>query len=172
MSKRTIKKNLKHESSRLPDINVIIHGIFFYWHILCWRFGFTVYKIEDVNVENLVLSDPIPASNGKVTKCAIGYLTQNKISPLLIKTPINIFSHWVLQYSEGSALTLSFNMENCVEWLIKYMEIWKKVEKLTFNSNSLSNGKTAYVPTHRKEVPHIPCQCSAILFDDEMFTFI
>lgn len=90
----------------------------------------TPLNIEEVNIANIVLSDPIPANKGKDERFVIGYNNDNKLSPLLIKTPKKIHSNGASRYSEGSALTMSFDLTYHPEWLEKYEEILFKVESL------------------------------------------
>lgn len=113
----------------------------------------TPLNIEDVKIENLVLSDSIPANKGKDDRFVIGYQDQDgKLSPLLIKTPKKIYSQGVSQYSEGSAFTMSFDLGDYPEWLGKYEEMLKTVESLEGHClTNISVKKDRYINPKLKE---------------------
>ena len=55
--------------------------------------------IKTLNVDNIVVSDPI-IHNKKGKRYIIGYNIEGKIVALRIKTPKNVVSYGVSQYSE------------------------------------------------------------------------
>ena len=75
--------------------------------------------IKTLNVDKIVVSDPV--TNDKKGKRYInGYNIEDKIVALRIKTPKNVYSYGVSQYSEPSKWCMSFNLEGYDEWIEKY----------------------------------------------------
>ena len=60
-----------------------------------------VIDIKTLNVDNILVSDPI-LDNKKGKRYIIGYNIEGKIVALRIKTPKNVYSYGVSQYSETS----------------------------------------------------------------------
>ena len=66
------------------------------------------YKMKQITdlfslgYDKVVVSDLIQCNNGKDKRYVIGYETSNGIIPLYIKTPKNVFSNGVTQYSENT----------------------------------------------------------------------
>ena len=79
------------------------------------------------------MSDPI-TDNKKGKRYIIGYNIEGKIVALRIKTPKNVYSYGVSQYSETSKWCMSFNLEGHDEWIEKYKKIWEAVEAQLFQS--------------------------------------
>ena len=71
--------------------------------------------IKTLNVDNILVSDPI-IDNKKGKRYIIGYNIEGKIVALRIKTPKNVYSYGVSQYSETSKWCMSFNLEGHDEW--------------------------------------------------------
>ena len=65
------------------------------------------------------MSDPI-LDNKKGKRYIIGYNIEGKIVALRIKTPKNVYSYGVSQYSETSKWGMSFYLEGHDEWVEKY----------------------------------------------------
>ena len=65
-----------------------------------------------IDVNKLVVSDKVPCNNRKGCHYIVGYQVDWALTPLLIKTPKNIFSHGVSQYDKNSAYTRSFNVSD------------------------------------------------------------
>ena len=86
-----------------------------------------VIDIKTLNIDNILVSDPI-TDNKKGKRYIIGYNIDGKIVALRIKTPKNVYSYGVSQYSETSKWCMSFNLESHNEWLEKYKKIWGVVE--------------------------------------------
>ena len=90
-----------------------------------------VIDIKTLNIANIVVSDPITDSK-KGKRYIIGYNIDGKIVALRIKTPKNVYSYGVSQYSETSKWCMSFNLEPHNEWIVKYIKIWEAVEAQLF----------------------------------------
>ena len=90
-----------------------------------------VIDIKTLNIANIVVSDPITDSK-KGKRYIIGYNIDGKIVALRIKTPKNVYSYGVSQYSETSKWCMSFNLEPHNEWIVKYGQIWEAVEAQLF----------------------------------------
>ena len=73
-----------------------------------------------LDYDKVVVSDPIQCNNGKDKRHVIGYETSNVIIALYIKTPKNVLSNGVRQYSENSAYTMSFDLNAHKDWVEKY----------------------------------------------------
>ena len=86
-----------------------------------------VIDIKTLNIDNILVSDPL-LDNKKGKRYIIGYNIAGKIVALRIKTPKNVYSYGVSQYSETSKWCMSFNLEGRDEWIEKYKKIWEVVE--------------------------------------------
>ena len=86
-----------------------------------------VIDIKTLNIDNILVSDPL-LDNKKGKRYIVGYNIAGKIVALRIKTPKNVYSYGVSQYSETSKWCMSFNLEGRDEWLEKYKKIWEVVE--------------------------------------------
>lgn len=135
-------------------------------------------NIKDVNNDNIVLSDPVPANRGKDERTVLGYKNGGKIRHLAIITPKKLYSKGASRYNETSALTMSFDISNNPEWLEKFNSIMTTVQALklqTFSTQPVKRGKyiTAKVKEwdgkvktdfHSGKVPlGESCECQAIL---------
>ena len=87
--------------------------------------------IKTLNIDNILVSDPI-LDNKKGKRYIIGYNIEGKIVALRIKTPKNVYSYGVSQYSETSKWCMSFNLEGHDEWIEKYKR--EAVEAQLFQS--------------------------------------
>ena len=68
-------------------------------------------KITDIfmiNVNKLVVSDKVPANNGKDSRYIVGYQVDEALVPLFIKAPKNCFSYGVSQYDRNSAYVIQY----------------------------------------------------------------
>ena len=102
-----------------------------------------VIDIKTLNVDNIQVSDHI-LDNKKGKRYIIGYNIEGKIVALRIKTPKNVYSYGVSQYSETSKWCMSFNLEGRDEWIEKYKKIWEVVEAQLFQcltTEVVSKGK-------------------------------
>ena len=92
-------------------------------------------KITDIftiDVNKLVVSNKVPANNGKDCRYIVGYQVDEALMPLFIKTPKNCFSYGVSQYDRNSACTMSFNISKEKEWTSQYKKIWNEVGSQLF----------------------------------------
>ena len=105
------------------------------------------------------------------------------VHPLYIKTPKNVFSNGVRQYSENSAYRMSFDLNAHKDWVEKYKLVWDRAEQQIFqrltkdpvNKDRYVNGKlkTWKITTnfHGKSVPHEErCEATAILKIDSVYS--
>ena len=133
--------------------------------------------IKTLNIDNILVSDPI-LDNKKGKRYIIGYNIEGKIVALRIKTPKNVYSYGVSQYSETSKWCMSFNLEGHGEWIEKYKKIWEAVEAQLLQSlttevvnkgkyiNPKLNmyGDRVVVQYHGKEVPYDKhCEATGLL---------
>ena len=84
--------------------------------------------IKTLNVDNIVVSDHI-IDNKKGKRYIIGYNIEGEIVALRIKTPKNVYSYGVSQYSETLKWCMSLNLEGHDEWIEKYKKygkLWKR----------------------------------------------
>lgn len=96
-----------------------------------------ITDIFTLDIGRVAVSDRVPCNKGKDWKYVIGYQDdENKIFPLLIKTPKNVFSYGVSQYDKNSCYTMSFNVgdEDNANWLERYQKIWSEVESQIFET--------------------------------------
>ena len=96
-----------------------------------------VTKIDDINVNKILVSKEEPYGTKISFKYFIGYNDNDAIKPLCIKLPQMV--GFVGKF-EGN-ITMSFKISD-KQLLKKYNQIWKKVEKLlkmNFNSELLIN---------------------------------
>ena len=135
-----------------------------------------IYKINEYDI---VVSDPVAVNNGRDKKYLIGYKKENMIIPLLIKTPKDIYcTKGVTQYDENSKYSMSFLLEDHLDWKTKYNLIWSKIEKEIGKSLTVDpiknecflNGKIRSYKDeiltnfHKQEVPYdVSCQISSVL---------
>ena len=87
-----------------------------------------------LDVDNIVVSDPITFFGKTDTRYVIGYKIDGKIVALHIKTPKDIYPFGVSQYSVGSPWNMGFDLEGYESWLEKYIKIWDVVEDQLFQS--------------------------------------
>ena len=92
-----------------------------------------ITDILTIDVNKVMLSDKVPCNNEKDWRYIVGYQVDGKtIIPLFIKMPKNIFSYGVSQYDKNSAYTMSFNVSEAPEWVLRYRNIWNEVELQLF----------------------------------------
>ena len=76
--------------------------------------------IKTLNIDHIVVSDPITDDKNGGKRYIIGYNIDGKIVALRIKTPKNVYSYGVSKYTDTSKLCMSFNLEGHDEWIEKY----------------------------------------------------
>ena len=80
-----------------------------------------------------MVSKSIPCNNGKDQQYVVGYEDGDEIVPLYIKTLPKMFSYGVPHYSENSACTMGFNLEDHKEgWVKDCRKVWNAVEDQWF----------------------------------------
>ena len=79
-----------------------------------------ITDINTIDLDRIIVSDPLSCNNGKDRKYIIGYETDAGITALYIKTPKNIFSPGVKQYNENSPYTMGFDLDEHKNWLEQY----------------------------------------------------
>ena len=107
-----------------------------------------VTKIDDTDVNKILISKEEPYGTKNCFKYFIGYNYDDAIKPLCIKLPQMI--GYVRKF-EGNT-TMSFKI-NDSKLLKKYNQIWKKVEKLlkiNFNSEPIYGDNDKYIKTKLK----------------------
>ena len=80
-----------------------------------------------IHVNRVVVSD-----KGKDFHYIVGYLLDEAVIPVLIKTPKNIFSYGVSQYYKNFAYTISFNISEEEVWKTQYKRIWNEIVSQLF----------------------------------------
>ena len=107
-----------------------------------------VIKIDDIDVNKILVSKEEPYGTKNSFKYFIGYNDNDVIRPLCIKLPQMI--GYVRKF-EGNT-TMSFKI-NDSKLLKKYNQIWKKVEKLlkiNLNSEPIYGDNDKYIKTKIK----------------------
>ena len=91
-----------------------------------------VTDIFMMNINKVVLYDKISRNNGKGWRYIVGYQVDGEtIIPLFIKTQKKV-SYGVSEYDKNSTYTMSFNVSEGLEWVLKYRNIWNEVESKLF----------------------------------------
>ena len=107
-----------------------------------------VDKIDDIDVNNILVSKEEPYGTKNSFKYFIGYNDNDVIRPLCIKLPQ--MTGYVRKF-EGNT-TMSFKISN-KQLLKKYNQIWKRVEKLLkieFDSEPVYGDNDKYIKTKIK----------------------
>ena len=107
-----------------------------------------VTKIDDIDVNKILGSKEKPYSTKNSFKCFIGYNDNNVTRPLCVKLPRKT---GYVRKVDGNA-TMSFKI-NDKQLLKKYIQIWKRVEKLLkieFNSKPVYGDIDKYIKTKIK----------------------
>ena len=138
-----------------------------------------ITNLFSLDTSKIVVSDATLCNNSKDKRYTIGYISNDGVIALLyIKTPKNVFSTGVTQYSENSSYTMSFDMDDHQDWLEKYKLVWNQVEQQTSQSFTKDPvNKDRYLNSklktwkdrintnfHGKDVPYnTRCEATAIL---------
>ena len=86
--------------------------------------------IYQLNECDIIVSDPVPVNNGRDKKYLIGYKKGNMIVPLLLKTPKDVYcTRGVTRYDENSKYSMSFLLDDHLEWKSKYNSIWHTIDR-------------------------------------------
>ena len=140
-----------------------------------------VTKIDDIDVNKILVSKEEPYGTKNSFKYFIGYNDNDVIRPLCIKLPQ--MTGYVRKF-EGNT-TMSFKISN-KQLLKKYNQIWKRVEKLLkieFDSEPVYGDIDKYIKTkieiyagsmitnfQNKKIPKekVPCKCLTIIMLDSV----
>ena len=142
-----------------------------------------VTKIDDIDVNKILVSKEEPYGTKNSFKYFIGYNDNDVIRPLCIKLPQ--MTGYIRKF-EGNR-TMSFKISN-KQLLKKYNQIWKRVEKLLkieFDSEPVYGDNDKYIKTkvkiyagsmimtgitnfQSKKMPKekVPCKCLSIIMLD------
>ena len=140
-----------------------------------------INKIDDINVNNILISKKEPYGTKNSFKYFIGYNDNDIIRPLCIRLPQ--MTGYVRKFNENS--TMSFRVKD-KQLLKNYNKIWEKVEKLMkidFESKPVYGDDDKYIKTkiktyadsiitnfHNKKMPKekAPCKCLSIIMIDSV----
>ena len=142
-----------------------------------------IIDIFTIGVNKLVVSDKVPANNGKDYRYIVCYQVDEVLIPLFIKTPKNCFSYGVSQYDRNSAYTMSFNISKEKEWTSQYKKIWNEVGSQLFEKLATEpikgNNVRSKLKTWKKDIKtnfhgQIPpydvyCNATAVLKIDSVY---
>ena len=107
-----------------------------------------INNIEDINVDNILVSKKEPYGTKNSFKYFIGYNDNDIIRPLCIK--LSQMTGYVKKFNENS--TMSFRVKD-KQLLKNYNKIWEKVEKLMkidFESKPVYGDDDKYIKTKIK----------------------
>ena len=109
-----------------------------------------INNIEDIDVNNILVSKKEAYGTKNSHKCFIGYNDNDNIRPLSIKLPQ--MTGYARKFNENS--TMSFIVKN-KKLLKKYTKIWEKIEglmKITFESKPVYSYDLSSVKWSRKNI--------------------
>ena len=139
-----------------------------------------INNIEDIDVNNILLSKKEPYGAKNSLKYFIGYNDNDIIRPLCIRLPQ--MTGYARKFNENT--TISFIVKD--KLLKKYSKIWETIEKLmkiNFESNPVYGDDTKYIKTkikiyagniitnfHNKKMPKekAPCKCLSLIMIDSV----
>ena len=140
-----------------------------------------INNIEDIDVNNILVSKKEPYDTKNSHKYFIGYNDNDNIIPLCIKLPQ--MTGYARKFNEN--LTVSFRVKD-KKLLKKYSKIWETIEglmKITFESRPIYGKDVKYIKTkiktyagniitnfHNKKMPKekAPCICLSIIMIDSV----
>ena len=140
-----------------------------------------INNIEDIDVNNILVSKKEPYGNKNSVKYFIGYNDNDIIRPLCIRLPQ--MTGYVRKFDENA--TMSFIVKN-KQLLKKYTKIWETIEglmKINFESKPVYGEDVKYIKTkikmyagslitnfHNKKMPKekAPCKCLSIIMIDSV----
>ena len=135
-----------------------------------------IYSIDDIDVNNILVSKKESYGTKKSLKYLIGYNDNDIIRPLCVKLPQ--MTGYARKFDENA--TMSFIVKN-KQLLKKYTKIWETIEKLmkiNFESKPVYGEDVKYIKTkiktyagsiitnfHNKKMPKekAPCKCLSII---------
>ena len=141
----------------------------------------TINNIEDIDVNNILVSKKEPYSTKNSYKYFIRYNDNDNIRPLCIRLPQ--MTGYARKFDENA--TMSFIVKN-KQLLKKYTKIWETIEglmKINFESKPVYGDHDKYIKTkikiyagsiitnfHNKKMPKekVPCRCLSIVMIDSV----
>ena len=141
----------------------------------------TINTIENIDVNNKLVSKKEPYGNKNLVKYFIGYNDNDIIRPLCIRLPQ--MKGYARKFDENA--TLSFMVKN-KQLLKSYTKIWETIEKLmkiNFESNPVYGDDVKYIKTkiktyagsiitnfYNKKMPKekAPCKCLSVIMIDSV----
>ena len=106
------------------------------------------FQIDDVDVNNILVSKKEPYSTKYVLKYFIGYNDNNGIRPLCLRLPQ--MTGYARKFDENAEISFRANNK---QFLKNYSKIWEKVKKLmkiNFESKSVYGDDDKYIKTKIK----------------------
>ena len=140
-----------------------------------------INNIEDIDVNNILVSKKEPYGTKNSLKYFIGYNDNDIIRPLCIRLPQ--MTGYVRKFDENA--TMSFIVKN-KQLLKKYIKIWETIEglmKINFEMKPVYGDDDKYIKTkiktyagsiitnfHNKKMPKekAPCKCLSIIMIDSV----
>ena len=141
----------------------------------------TINNIEDIDVNNILVSKKEPYRTKNSWKYFIGYNDNDNIRPLCIRLPQ--MTGYARKFDENA--TMSFIVKD-KQLLKKYTKIWETIEglmKINFESKPVYGDHDKYIKTkikiyagsiitnfHNKKMPKekVPCRCLSIVMIDSV----
>ena len=141
----------------------------------------TINNIEDIDVNNILVSKKEPYRTKNSHKYFNGYNDNDNIRPLCIKLPQ--MTGYARKFNENA--TMSFIVKD-KKLLKKYTKIWETIEglmKINFESKPVYGDHDKYIKTkikiyagsiitnfHNKKMPKekVPCRCLSIVMIDSV----
>ena len=141
----------------------------------------TINNIEDIDVNNILVSKKEPYRTKNSCKYFIGYNDNDNIRPLCIRLPQ--MTGYARKFDENA--TMSFIVKD-KQLLKKYTKIWETIEglmKINFESKPVYGDHDKYIKTkikiyagsiitnfHNKKMPKekVPCRCLSIVMIDSV----
>ena len=140
-----------------------------------------INNIEDIDVNNILVSKKEPYGTKNSLKYFIGYNDNDNIRPLCIRLPQ--MTGYARKFDENA--TMSFIVKD-KQLLKKYTKIWETIEglmKINFESKPVYGDHDKYIKTkikiyagsiitnfHNKKMPKekVPCRCLSIVMIDSV----
>ena len=128
-----------------------------------------INNIEDIDVNNILVSKKEKYSTKNSYKYCIGYSDNDNIRPLCIRLPQ--MTGYARKFNENA--TMSFIVKD-KKLLKKYSKIWEAIEglmKITFESKPVYGEDVKYIKKiHNKKMPKekAPCKCLLIIMIDSV----
>ena len=141
----------------------------------------SISNIEDINVNNILVSKKEPYGNKNSFKYFIGYYDNGVIRPLCLRLPQ--MTGYTRKFDENA--TMSFTVKD-KQLLKKYAKIWETIEelmKINFESKPAYGDHDKYIKTkikmyagsritnfHNKKMPKekAPCKCLSVIMIDSV----